>query len=179
MLQVHHLLQIGMLHMILLLVSAGQKMFEWFGRPISQFALWTARGSHYWRKKWIASEVNITNRRYINNYLCSDECNKLCFLQRELKYGTYKKRKYTKQWEYFRLLAVMEAANDGSQFAKELFLDAINPLLAIKLSLDQPLQLLLELMDRLENNIPSTILPQPSQERSGFIDSKNEKDLLK
>ena len=145
---------------MLQLVSLGKWFLSTIGEPISRIALWEAKGSHYWRGKWLGSERKYTIKRNMLTYLHESECTWLCFLQKELGSTSYEQRKYSKAWEYYRLLAVMEAANNGSPFERELLLDGINSLLAFKFSADKHISSFLLQLENAVASITSRLLQE-------------------
>lgn len=115
------------------LVTSGKMLLTGVQCPFIKLLLWLARGSHYWKDKWIAAERNLTNRRVLLQYLKRDEVESLQALQGFLLVNDRVKTRSS--WEVYRLFAVMEAANNGSCFAQSLLEGVITPFQAGKLGL--------------------------------------------
>ena len=131
-------------HAILVLAGLGVKMFTYASSFIIKVLLWVTRGSCYWQDRWIREERNVTNKEFLRNYLGRNEVEQLKFLQESLPIASL--GKLNTKWEQFRLLAVMEVANNGSAFARHFLEGVVNPLLAGKLSLARPVDRLVELL---------------------------------
>ena len=119
----------------MLLSEVGMHLFAYGNTFFVKLFLWIGRGSCYWEQKWLNEEANPTNKTYLRSYLKRNELDLLASLQGFLLHGEL--QKMSTKWEWFRLLAVMEAANNGSKFAQNMLLGYVSPLQAGKLGLAQ------------------------------------------
>lgn len=117
--------------------ASGKSIYKYVCPIVANFCLEFATGSTFWEEQWIAHEANITNKKYLREYLGTGEIDLLIYLQKSLT-GCYKK--YTTKWEHLRLLAVLEKANNGSPFARALLLEVADPALLIKVGLGRSME---------------------------------------
>ena len=119
--------------LIPVIAGVGQGMFSAVSSILIKLLLWSARGSQYWQNKWVAEEKNHTSKSFLRNYLSREEMSHLAFLQATLLIPRH--AEINTKWEFLRLLAVLEATNNGSSFAQVFVKGAISPFQTGRLSL--------------------------------------------
>ena len=130
------------------IAASGAGIYYYVSPVLAYASLGVVTGSVYWQERWVQHEKNMTNKQFIRQFLQADEAVLLSCLQKD---SVINCSKFTTKWEYLRLFAVMEKANNGSKFARALLWDAASTTLLLRLGLEEGMQALLEKIHHLSD----------------------------